>query len=398
MGQKLGPCAEQACRESCQHPAPNKDTDTVQIDMNSILLSQNNQAAPLCPKEADCCSTLYCSKAANKKQAEDIDPGFVADDDTCQPVKRAKEAIERVEDAAGNEWPARETERKEAVASFLKVHGFSDLRAAAEAIAAASELEEEALRYYGEPTEMRRAAEVNVDEHHQALKWMGEVRPDELAHCSEWSASDMTSITTVPLTTTTTATIGEGENEEGTSRGSSRSSEYPILGVPDAVSQRQDEDTMRFFCQEVDEPTALAGLDETAYLMMVEAELDAQEAEAELKKLASEDEQRTTADKEAVAAFLSANGFSAVGAGRRRLMKTSYPLHLAAERGDARMVELLLAAGADPEQKDSSGRLPADIARKRGNNCLDALGVLERKAAAVKQPQPATAKLPAVAG
>jgi len=399
MGQKLGPCTEQACREPCQQPPPNPATDTVQVDMTSILTRATQP--PSCPKDVECCAGLYCSKTSRK--VEDVDLGLQFDDTSAgarEPAKGHQREI--AEDAAESVWLAREQERKDAVASFLKIHGFSDLRSAAEAIAEASELEEEALRSYGEPQEMRRAAKVSEEEHNQALKWMGELK-SEHGRCSEWSASDMTSVTTVPLTTTTARTIDEVD--EGTSRGSSCSpgssgasrAAQSQQGIPVSVGKNCHDNSTEAY-RKHDEPTALAGLNETAYLMMVEAELDAEEAEAELKKLASEDEKRRTADREAVAAFLSANGFSSAVAGRRRMMKTSYPLHVAAEKGDARMVELLLLEGADPELKDSSGRLPAEIARKRGHNCLNALGVLEQKKEAAEQPQRTTAKLPAVAG
>lgn len=67
--------------------------------------------------------------------------------------------------------------------------------------------------------------------------------------------------------------------------------------------------------------------------------------------------------------FLSKNGFDGVSNKRRRTLQPSiYPLHLAAEKGDATLVTLLLEAGADASQKDSSGRTPADIAKKRNRN------------------------------
>lgn len=43
------------------------------------------------------------------------------------------------------------------------------------------------------------------------------------------------------------------------------------------------------------------------------------------------------------------------------------PLHYAADRNQARIVDLLLARGADPLAKDPAGWTPLDAAMKRGN-------------------------------
>ncbi|CAJ1415315.1 unnamed protein product [Effrenium voratum] len=39
-----------------------------------------------------------------------------------------------------------------------------------------------------------------------------------------------------------------------------------------------------------------------------------------------------------------------------------YPIHVAASLGDYHLLRLMLAVGADPEQKTSKGRLPLDFA------------------------------------
>jgi hypothetical protein len=70
--------------------------------------------------------------------------------------------------------------------------------------------------------------------------------------------------------------------------------------------------------------------------------------------------------KEILDAFLTKNGFDGVSNKRRRMLRPSvYPLHLAAEKGDAELIRLLLEAGADRLQKDSSGRTPQDVAKKK---------------------------------
>merc|ERR1712196_498021 len=76
--------------------------------------------------------------------------------------------------------------------------------------------------------------------------------------------------------------------------------------------------------------------------------------------------ERQDADK--VATFLRAKGFSSITTGRRKMLKTSYPLHAAVADKDAEMVALLLQAGADPAQKNSSGSLPVQQALKLNRN------------------------------
>jgi len=92
-------------------------------------------------------------------------------------------------------------------------------------------------------------------------------------------------------------------------------------------------------------------------------EREAQEREEEARRA---EKQRQDAEK--VAAFLKAKGFSSVTASRRKMLKTSYPLHVAVADKDAEMVELLLEAGADPAQKNSSSATPEQQALKLNKN------------------------------
>merc|ERR1712232_316293 len=60
--------------------------------------------------------------------------------------------------------------------------------------------------------------------------------------------------------------------------------------------------------------------------------------------------------KLAVKAFLKEHGYAGVAAPKRTLMKTTYPLHEAAKRGDVRMASMLLEEGAIKTQKNSRGK------------------------------------------
>jgi len=103
-----------------------------------------------------------------------------------------------------------------------------------------------------------------------------------------------------------------------------------------------------------------------------------QRAAAEAVRVAEEAEQREASERAAaaahrrkteVAAFLQKNGFTNGVAGPKKCMtKTKYPLHTAAKRGGAFMVEMLLQEGADATQKDSMGRTAAQVAQKENRN------------------------------
>ncbi|CAE7501257.1 unnamed protein product [Symbiodinium sp. CCMP2456] len=76
--------------------------------------------------------------------------------------------------------------------------------------------------------------------------------------------------------------------------------------------------------------------------------------------------------------FLQRNNFGGVNAPRSRLglrllSESVYPLHVAAQRGDAHMVQELLREKADPEKRSSSGRTAVDMAHAAnhfGSHCM----------------------------
>mmetsp|Transcript_102191 Transcript_102191/g.218819 ORF Transcript_102191/g.218819 Transcript_102191/m.218819 type:complete len:258 (+) Transcript_102191:77-850(+) len=90
------------------------------------------------------------------------------------------------------------------------------------------------------------------------------------------------------------------------------------------------------------------------------------EKEEEVRRLAEEAKER----QEILTAFLKENGFPFgaplnVNASKRTMMKTTYPLHYAAEAGRSDIVEMLLTEGAEPSHKNSAGRTAADLAQKK---------------------------------
>jgi len=69
-------------------------------------------------------------------------------------------------------------------------------------------------------------------------------------------------------------------------------------------------------------------------------------------------------DQEKLDAFLKKNKFSDIHYQKKTLFSASYPLHCAVSKNDPEMVQLLLAAGAAPLDKNSSGLSPLALAQK----------------------------------
>merc|ERR1719240_1061041 len=68
--------------------------------------------------------------------------------------------------------------------------------------------------------------------------------------------------------------------------------------------------------------------------------------------------------EKAVARFLNQHGFIGINSAKRSLLgRKSYPLHKAAELGNARLVSMLLREGAVPSMLNSSGRTAAAVAQ-----------------------------------
>lgn len=91
----------------------------------------------------------------------------------------------------------------------------------------------------------------------------------------------------------------------------------------------------------------------------------------------AEPRQESGTGAQAVRDFLVAEGFASASAGpgaldvnasrRSLLARPTRPLHVAVRRCDARVVEQLLAARADPRLRSASGRTPLELARKLDN-------------------------------
>merc|ERR1712187_716286 len=85
--------------------------------------------------------------------------------------------------------------------------------------------------------------------------------------------------------------------------------------------------------------------------------------QAEAERSALEQERKAI-----VSAFLKEHGYSSVEAPKRKMLKTKYPIHTAAKKGDPKIVAALLEEGANPVKKNSAGQTAMQIAQQKNKN------------------------------
>lgn len=94
--------------------------------------------------------------------------------------------------------------------------------------------------------------------------------------------------------------------------------------------------------------------------------------EAERLKAEEESErlrvEQVAADQVKLEGFLKEHGYVAVNTRKKAMFSYSFPLHTAVTVGDATMIRILLAAGADAKLKNSSGKTAAQVAQKHPKN------------------------------
>lgn len=97
-----------------------------------------------------------------------------------------------------------------------------------------------------------------------------------------------------------------------------------------------------------------------------EREAQAQREREEAEALRRAEAERVQEErKTAVAVFLKQNKFTGAAAPKTTMLAKTYPIHCAAIKGDEQMVRMLLEEGADPAQKNSSGKTAAQVAQKK---------------------------------
>lgn len=117
---------------------------------------------------------------------------------------------------------------------------------------------------------------------------------------------------------------------------------------------------------------ALAKAEEEVQERRAAQERQRLEEELARRERAAREEMELKAKEErrsALVSFLKEFGFTSdpldANVAKRTMMKTTYPLHCAAEAGRAPVVEMLLAEGADASRKNSAGKTAADLAQKK---------------------------------
>jgi len=152
-----------------------------------------------------------------------------------------------------------------------------------------------------------------------------------------------------------------------------------FLAQQAALIERQAEEAREL--ERVRETVALVEAQEVAeaqeLLEAQEASLREQERQREIQDARRVEEEKIIKEKQKkeeredqvkVDSFLKRNGFSDIDSKKKTMFKSFYPLHSAVSQNSAEMVQLLLAAGARPLLKNSSGLSALELARKLDKN------------------------------
>eukprot|EP00929_Paragymnodinium_shiwhaense_P081669 TRINITY_DN4279_c0_g3_i1.p1 TRINITY_DN4279_c0_g3~~TRINITY_DN4279_c0_g3_i1.p1 ORF type:complete len:237 (-),score=90.04 TRINITY_DN4279_c0_g3_i1:514-1224(-) len=143
-----------------------------------------------------------------------------------------------------------------------------------------------------------------------------------------------------------------------------------------ALRCRQEEEAAARKAEEerLEQERLAAAAAEAARLAQEEAERlqrDREERDRQDKKAAEEgyaaEEARLVqeaADKKKMEEFLKKHSFKGADVKRSSFLRYKFPLHSAVKHNDADMIRILLANGATPSQKDSSGLTAAQLAKK----------------------------------
>lgn len=94
----------------------------------------------------------------------------------------------------------------------------------------------------------------------------------------------------------------------------------------------------------------------------------AREMKEQMNRRSKEMRNEWTKGSKQLQAWLASNSFFSVNAKRKGLLSFTYPLHVAAAKNDAQIIQLMLLHEADPNQLDSSGRTPLQVAAKKCKN------------------------------
>ncbi|CAE7228830.1 VAC14, partial [Symbiodinium sp. CCMP2456] len=116
-----------------------------------------------------------------------------------------------------------------------------------------------------------------------------------------------------------------------------------------------------------------------ARLEAEQREKEAKEA-AEAEKAAAEQAEKTRQEelaqhKNEVMAWIKKQGFTGINNAKKSFFSSTYPLHKAAEVGNAKMVKLLLEQGANPALKNSAGKTAQEVVlqKKKGESHKEAV-------------------------
>eukprot|EP00439_Symbiodinium_sp_Y106_P085757 s465_g29.t2 len=151
--------------------------------------------------------------------------------------------------------------------------------------------------------------------------------------------------------------------------------------VAEEQAVKDEEDRRR----KAEEEAAKEAEAQRARLEAEQREKEAKEA-AEAEKAAAEQAEKKRQEerselaqhKNEVMAWIKKQGFTGINNAKKSFFSSTYPLHKAAEVGNAKMVKLLLEQGANPALKNSAGKTAQEVVlqKKKGESHKEVLSLL----------------------
>jgi ankyrin repeat protein len=146
----------------------------------------------------------------------------------------------------------------------------------------------------------------------------------------------------------------------------------PCTGAVEFQNANEDPWRATFAPREEDKSDSEPGVEPPAvhpavsHRLMKDVAEDATGADQQKRREDKQRQAQLAERRRALKQFLRKNGFGDVNDCKTGCMfSKSYPLHAAVEKNNLRVVEMLLAEGADPTQTNSSGKTAAELAQRK---------------------------------
>mmetsp|Transcript_81593 Transcript_81593/g.174861 ORF Transcript_81593/g.174861 Transcript_81593/m.174861 type:complete len:193 (-) Transcript_81593:189-767(-) len=145
-----------------------------------------------------------------------------------------------------------------------------------------------------------------------------------------------------------------------------------ITRVQMEIQQGADQAEDWLLVQEREEQALIQDERRQEQALIQEREAEARPLREEVKISCRAEEEHLSLERrrreETVEAVLKEQNFKGATTSKRSMLGSTYPLYCAAEMGNVQLVEMLIQEGADPQQKNSAGKTPLQVAEKNSKN------------------------------